>query len=183
MQFYIETERLILRDLLTTDIEGIFELDSNSTVHKYLGKKPIKTKQQAADVIKFIREQYKERGIGRFAAVEKSSGDFIGWSGLKLNTDKKDELNGKRNFYDIGYRFIPRFWGNGYATESSLAILDFGFKELEIETIYGAAEIDNIASNIVLQKIGLQFVNEFYFEDGRANWYELKKENYGKTMS
>jgi ribosomal-protein-alanine N-acetyltransferase len=183
MKFYIETDRLILREILPTDVLGMFELDSNETVHQYLGKKPIKTKLQAANVIKFIREQYKVRGIGRFAVVEKSSGGFIGWSGLKLNVDEKEELNGKRNFYDIGYRFIPRFWGNGYATESSLAILDFGFKELEIETIYGAAEIDNIASNIVLQKIGLQFVNEFHFEDGRANWYELKKENYGKTMS
>ena len=182
MKFYIETNRLILRELLPTDVDGMFELDSNPTVHQYLGKKPIKTKQQAANVIKFIREQYKVRGIGRFAAVEKSSGNFIGWSGLKLNTDEKDELNGKINFYDIGYRFIPRLGGNGYATESALAILDFGFKELGLEIICGGAKIDNIASNIVLKKIWLQFVNEFHFEDGMANWYELKKEDYGKTM-
>jgi len=183
MKFYIETDRLILREILPTDVEGMFELDSNETVHQYLGKKPIKTKQQAAKIIEFIREQYEVRGIGRFAAIEKSSGDFIGWSGLKLNTDEKDELNGKTNFYDVGYRFIPRYWGKGYATESSLAILDFGFNELKLEVIYGAAEIDNIASNIILKKIGLHFINEFHFEDGMANWYELKKEDYGKTMS
>lgn len=182
MNFYIETERLILREILPTDVDGIFELDSNPTVHKYLGNKPIKTKEKAIEIIQFIREQYKERGIGRFATIEKSSGDFIGWSGLKLNTDEKDELNGKRNFYDIGYRFIPRYWGNGYATESSLATLDFGFNKLGLDTIYGAAEIENIASNIVLKKIGLQFINEFNFEDGRANWYELKIEDY-ETMS
>ena len=183
MKFYIETDRLILRELLPTDVEGMFELDSNATVHQYLGKKPIKTKQQVVEVIEYIREQYKERGIGRFAAIEKSSGSFIGWSGLKLNTDEKDELNGKRNFYDIGYRFIPRYWGKGYATESSLAIIDFGFNKLKLEVIYGAAETENIASNKVLQKIGLKFVNEFPFEDVKANWYELKKDDYGKTMS
>jgi ribosomal-protein-alanine N-acetyltransferase len=105
------------------------------------------------------------------------------WSGLKLNLDKKEELNGKRNFYDIGYRFIPRFWGKGYATESALAVLDYGFNELNIKTIFGAAEIDNIASNKVLQKIGLRFINEFHFENGIANWYELKKEDYEQTMS
>ena len=169
--------------MLPSDAKGMFELDSNPIVHKYLGNKPVKTKQQAVDVIQFIRKQYKERGIGRWAAIEKSSGDFIGWSGLKLNLDKKEELNGRRNFYDIGYRFIPRFWGKGYATESALAILDYGFNDLNIKTIFGAAEIDNIASNKILQKIGLQFINKFRFEDGIANWYELKKEDYEQTMS
>jgi RimJ/RimL family protein N-acetyltransferase len=169
--------------MLPSDAKGMFELDSNPIVHKYLGNKPVKTKQQAVDGIQFIRKQYNERGIGRFATVEKSTGDFIGWSGLKLNLDKKEELNGRRSFYDIGYRFIPRFWGKGYATESALAVLDYGFKKLNIEIIYGAAEIDNIASNIVLQKIGLQFINKFHFEGVKANWYELKKEDYEQTMS
>ncbi|RLD28448.1 MAG: GNAT family N-acetyltransferase [Bacteroidetes bacterium] len=183
MKIYVETERLILREILPIDVEGMFELDSNPTVHKYIGNKPVKTKQQAVDVIQFIRKQYKERGIGRFTTVEKFSGDFVGWSGLKLNLDKKEELNGRRNFYDIGYRFIPRFWGKGYATESALAVLDYGFNELNIKTIFGAAEVDNMASNIVLQKIGLQFINEFHFEGVKANWYELKKEDYNETMS
>ena len=183
MKINIETERLILREILPSDIEGMFELDSNPIVHKYLGNKPIKTKQKAEEVIDFIRMQYKKRGVGRFAAITKSSGDFIGWSGLKLNLGEEEELNGKRGFYDIGFRFIPCYWGKGYAFESSIANLNYGFKTLNIETIFGAAETENIASNKVLQKIGLQFVNEFPFEDVKANWYELKKDDYGKTMS
>ncbi len=179
---HIETERLILREILTTDVEGMFELDSNVTVHKYLGNNPVKTKQQVVNVIKFIREQYEERGIGRFAAIEKSSGDFIGWSGLKLNIDEKEELNNIRNFYDIGYRFLPRYWGKGYATESSLAIMDYGFNELNIKTICGAADIKNIASNKVLQKIGLKYINDFPFKDITASWYELKKDDYETSM-
>ncbi|RMZ49745.1 N-acetyltransferase [Flavobacteriaceae bacterium PRS1] len=182
MKIYLETERFILREILPTDVDGMFELDANPIVHQYLGKKPVKTKLEVKNVIQFIRKQYKERGIGRFAAIEKSSGKFIGWSGLKLNLDKKEELNGKRDFYDIGYRFIPRFWGKGYATETSLAVLDYGFNTLNIKTIFGAAEIENIASNKILQKIGLQFINEFYFENVKVNWYELKKEDY-ETMS
>lgn len=183
MKFYLETERLILRDLLETDIEGMFELDSNPLVHKYLGKKPITTKKQAEEAIQFIREQYNERGIGRFAAIEKSSGDFIGWTGIKYNTGDKEVLVDKRDFYDIGYRFIPRYWGKGYASESSFKSLDFGFKELQIKNMCGAAEIGNIASNKVLQKIGLKFIEDFMFEGEKINWYELKKEDYGKAMS
>ncbi len=181
MRFYLETERLILRELQETDIDGIFELDSNIDVHKYLGNNPIKTIHQAEKIITFIRDQYKERGIGRFAAIEKSSGEFIGWSGLKLNEGEKEELNGFQNFIDIGYRLIPRFWGKGYASESAFACLDFGFKQMNYNVIYGAAEIENIGSNKVLQKIGLQYINEFSFENVLTNWYELKKENYGNS--
>lgn len=178
MKFYLETERLILRELLESDLEGIFELDSNPLVHKYLGNKPISTKTQASEGIQFIRQQYEERGIGRFAAVEKSTGDFIGWSGLKLNTGLKEELNGQQDFIDVGYRFIPRYWGKGYATESALASLEFGFETMDYPIIVGAAEVDNIGSNKVLQKIGLQFINEFYYTDIKCYWYELKKEDY-----
>jgi ribosomal-protein-alanine N-acetyltransferase len=183
VKFYIETERLILRDIQETDLEGIFELDSNPLVHQYLGNNPIKTKENAGEIIQFIQQQYNNLGIGRFAAIEKSSGDFIGWSGLKLNTGKKEALNGKTEFYDIGYRFIPRYWGKGYASESAIATLDFGVNKLNIEIICGAAEIENIASNKVLQKIGLKFINKFDFEGVQANWYELKNRDYEKTMS
>lgn len=183
MQFYLETDRMIMRDVLETDLEGMFELDSNPIVHKYLGKNPIKTKEKAEEIIQFIQQQYKNLGIGRFAVIEKLSGDFIGWSGLKFNTGEKEALNGKTDFYDIGYRLIPRYWGKGYATESSLAAIKFGFKTLNIETMCGAAEIENIASNKVLQKIGLKFINEFKYENTKCNWYELKKKDYAKTMS
>jgi ribosomal-protein-alanine N-acetyltransferase len=183
MKFYLETERLILRDVLESDLEGMFELDSNPIVHKYLGNNPIKTKEQAVKYINFIREQYEEHGIGRFTAIEKSSGDFIGWSGIKLNTGEKEALNGKQDFYDIGYRFIPRYWGKGYASESSFATLDFGFKELNIETMCGAADVNNIGSNKVLKKIGLNFIEEFMYNDDKITWYELNKEDYEKRMS
>ncbi len=178
MKIFAETERLILRELMESDLEGMFELDSNPEVHKYLGNKPVKTKEQTKEAIQFIRQQYIDRGIGRFAAVERSSGDFIGWTGLKLNTGDKETLGDKSDFHDIGYRFIPRYWGKGYATESSVAMLDFGFKELGIDTIFGAAEIGNIASNKVLQKIGLKYVEQFLYEGEMINWYELKQEHY-----
>lgn len=178
MKVQIETERLLLREIRETDVDGIFELDSNPEVHKYLGGRPIKTKDEALRIIQFIQKQYKEHGIGRFACIEKSSGDFIGWSGLKFNTGEKEELNGHRNFIDIGYRFIPRYWRKGYGYESAVACLDFGFNEMNYKKIYGCALKDNIGSNKILSKIGLKFVNEFTFENDKAIWYELTKEEY-----
>lgn len=183
MQFYLESERLIMRDVVESDVESMFELDSDPRVHKYLGNNPIKTKDKAAEIIQFIQQQYRDLGIGRFATIEKSTGNFIGWSGLKLNIGEKEALNDKTDFYDIGFRFIPRYWGKGYATESSVAVLDFGFNKLNLKTICGAAEKGNLASNKVLQKIGLKFINEFTYENVACNWYTLNKDDYAKNMS
>ena len=180
MKFHIETERLILRSLELTDIDGIFELDSNKEVHKYLGKNPISTKKQAEENINFINKQYAELGIGRFACIEKSSGDFIGWSGLKLNVGEKEALNGYQNFVDIGYRFIPKYWKKGYGFESAKACLEFGFNNMNYDIIYGAADVENTGSNKILSKIGLNFMNEFDYKTVKVNWYQLKKSEYGK---
>ena len=179
--FTIETEHLILRHLQLTDIDGMFELDSDHLVHKYLGNKPNSNKEQSLNDIAFNILQHKERGIARWAAIEKTSGDFIGWSGLRLNNDLT--YNNKTNFYDIGYRFIPRYWGKGYATESAIVALDYFFNTLKKEVIYGIAETQNIASNRVLQKIGLQFINDFTIDGKQAKWYQLNNEDYEKRMS
>jgi ribosomal-protein-alanine N-acetyltransferase len=64
-----------------------------------------------------------------------------------------------------------------------MAAVNFGFSELNIETMCGAAEKGNMASNKILKKIGLKFVNEFTYENVPCNWYELKRNDYGKTMS
>jgi ribosomal-protein-alanine N-acetyltransferase len=183
MNIFAETEHLILRELVPSDIDGMFELDSNYEVHKYLGNKPIKSKTESEKYIQSVREQYRDLGIGRWAVIEKSSGDFMGWSGLKFNTGEKEALNGKQDFYDIGYRFIPRYWGKGYATESALMALDYGFKIKEYKIITGIALIDNIGSNKVLEKIGLNHIEDFKYEDTEACWYELNIEDYAKIMS
>lgn len=159
--------------MLLDDAEGMFELDSDQLVHRYLGNIPVKSIEASREIIENIRNQYVERGIGRWAAIEKSSGEFIGWSGLKLNSEQ--EMNGRIDFYDIGYRLIPRYWGKGYATESAVAALDYAFTALGLKTVVGMAEIENIASIKILQKIGLNYIEDFLFEDVMVAWYELSK--------
>jgi [ribosomal protein S5]-alanine N-acetyltransferase len=172
MKFYIETERLILRDLLPTDAEGMFELDSDPEVHKYVGRKPVQVIEESRKVIDIIRAQYDTNGIGRWAVIEKATGAFIGWSGLKLMTT---EINGYTNYLDLGYRFIKRYWGKGYATETALASIQFAWSELKATDVYGIADVDNTASRNVLEKCGLQFQNIFEYDGDTHAWYELKK--------
>lgn len=97
----IETKHFLIRPLVAEDVAGIFELDSNPNVHTYLGNKPIKTLEEAKNVILFIQKQYKDVGIGRWAIIEKTTGSFVGWTGFKYITEP---INNHVNYYDLGYR-------------------------------------------------------------------------------
>jgi len=59
MKILIETERLLLRQMIPEDVNGMYELDSNPAVQTYLGNKPITTEKQAQNIINHIRKQYK----------------------------------------------------------------------------------------------------------------------------
>ncbi len=172
MKFQIETERLLLRELRLTDLECMFELDSNPKVHKYLGNKPVETKDESLKMIESVISQYEERGIGRWAAIEKSSGEFIGWSGLRLNNEHN--MNGFNEYYDVGYRLRPKYWGKGYATESGKEAIDYAFNVLKLSEIYATAHCNNMASHNALLKIGLKHIEDFYSEEWKLHlrWYK-----------
>lgn len=170
----IETERLLLRELLLSDVEGMFELDSNPNVHVFLGNKPVKTKTESLAQIQDIQQQYQDFGTGRWAVILKETGEFIGWSGIKFITK---EINNHQNFYEIGYRFIEKHWGKGYATEAGKAFVDYAFNHIKADAIYAYADKGNENSRKILEKIGLQYVNSFAYEEEEEVWYELQNPN------
>ena len=168
----IETERLILREIKLSDVDGMFALDSDPEVHKYLGNMPITKKDQAEKYITLLQQQYMERGIGRWAVIHKDTNEFMGWSGVKYLNESEQE-NGFYNVYELGYRLIPKFWGKGYATESAQAWVDYMFNETDVKTLYAAADIPNKGSVNVLQKVGFKITDEFVFE-----WKGVKSDCY-----
>jgi len=121
-------------------------------------------------ILKNVRKQYLDNRIGRFVVVLKETNELIGWAGLKYITEM---VNNKINFYDIGYRLNEKFWGKGYASEASFAWIEYGFSKMNIKVIEAAAHKDNIASNIILQKIGLKITDQFVEDDILWNWYKL----------
>lgn len=176
----LSTDRLILREFQESDLEELFDLDSDPEVHKYLGNKPVTMRSQTEDIIKGVRQQYIDHGIGRWIAITKDTNEMIGWSGLKYETLA---INNQNGYNDIGYRFKKKYWGKGYATESANALLEYGFTELKYDKICGAAEIGNKASSKVLQKIGLNFIESFYYENLKCNWYALTSEEWHSKKS
>lgn len=157
------------------DTDGLWELDSDPEVHRYLGNHPVQHKDEIKSMIESVLRQYKENGIGRWAAVEKETGNFIGWTGLKFVVN---ETNKHINYYDLGYRFIRKYWGKGYAFETAVASVQYGFSDMQLKEMYAMADISNDASNRILKKSGLMLIERFKFQGIDHYWYQLKKEEW-----
>ncbi|WP_028979857.1 GNAT family N-acetyltransferase [Sporocytophaga myxococcoides] len=175
MKILIETERFIIREILPTDNDGMYELHSDPEVHKYLGNSTIAEKEKIIDVINFVRQQYIDTGVGRWAIIDKNTNDFIGWTGLELVTE---EINKHINYYDLGYRLIKRFWGQGIATETAYASLEYAFNKLNADEVYARADCNNTGSDNVLKKVGLRFVEKFDLDGVKHNWYKIDRAEF-----
>ena len=172
MRILAETERLILRELEYTDEKDLFEMDSDPEVHLFIENNPVKSIDEITKVIEMLKKQYKENGIARWAVIDKLTNECIGWSGLKYFNQ---QINNHKNFYELGYRFKKKHWGKGFATESSIAVLNYGFKNLGVDTIFAIADPNNVNSKKVLTKLGFQFQETFDYEGDPTDWFELKK--------
>jgi RimJ/RimL family protein N-acetyltransferase len=152
MHIILQTPRLILRRFTLSDAGLVLQINSDPDVLQYLHEPLLLNELEATEVIRdIILPQYKKK-LGRWAIHKKDSNEFIGWCGLKYRPEL-DEI-------DLGYRFIKRAWGNGFATEAAGHTLEYGFKELNLKVITGRAHIENKASIKVLEKIGMKFINE-----------------------
>jgi len=170
MKTAFETQRLYFRELFPADDAAMFALDSDPEVVRYVGVKPIDDIEKTREIIKNIRQQYVDHGIGRWAVIHKESGEVIGWAGLKFIK----HLNGFDDNYDLGYRFQKAHWGKGYGYESAKAWIDFGFNEMKLPRISAYADVENTASVKILEKCGMRFVNKFLDEGDWCAWYEIK---------
>ncbi|WP_294821683.1 GNAT family N-acetyltransferase [uncultured Flavobacterium sp.] len=167
-----ESDRLLFRKLDFFDSESLFELDSDPEVHLYLGNTPVQSMDEITTAIAMIRKQYEENGMARMAVILKESGTFLGWAGLKL---VKQEINGHCDHYDLGYRFMKKHWGKGYATEAARAFVHYGFNVMGLTKICAYANAANTNSHAVLDKAGLQRVGTFDDEGIPSFWYEIQK--------
>lgn len=145
----IETERLVIRPAVIEDAYNLFTLNSDPDVVRYTGDTSFKTLLDAQDLIRTrMFTQFNQYRMSRFTVLLKD-GTYLGWCGLKYFPET--------NEVDLGYRFMKKFWGKGYATESSLACLGYGFETLKLKRIIAKAMPDNIGSIKVLQKLGMTF--------------------------
>lgn len=168
----IETPHLLLREITPEDAPGLFAMDRSAAVHRYLGNQPLTRIEEVFPIIDFIRKQYADFGTGRLAIIEKTTGSFLGWAGLKWVTDPIDS---KQHFFDLGYRLQEQAWGRGIATEAAKASLRFGWNQLKAHEIFAIADAGNAGSINVLKKCGLQQLHPFDLDGTLHHWFRIEQ--------
>ena len=154
----LETARLTLRWFTHDDIGPFNELGTNPRVIRYVGNQPFASLEAARETLERAPlRDYATYGYGRFACVWKHTGEVMGFCGPKFLADSGE--------VDLGYRFLPAFWGRGLATESSLAVIDYAREQLGLERLVGWVHPDNLPSARVLSKLGFSFERKAAFAD------------------
>ena len=146
----IATERLRLTRLSYDDCEFIFELVNEPSFKRFIGDKKV---NNLDDARAYLRNgpigSYAEFGFGLFLVSLQETGYPTGISGLI----KRDEFADP----DLGFAFLKRHRGRGYAFESSQAVLDFGLSELGLQRIIAMADPENERSTRLLRKLGMAY--------------------------
>jgi len=166
MKIILKTKRLYLREFEISDSLLMYQLNNDPEVIKYTGNKAFQSVEEAHNFIEKYMD-YQKNGFGRWAVCLKTSNEFLGWCGLKFDSEK--------NEVDIGFRFFKNQWGKGYATEAAKACVNFGFSKLKMTKIVGRAYQENKASIEVLKKCNLKFDKYFFYDLQPAVLYTIQK--------
>ena len=149
MSTIFETKRLIVRKFTPTDADDYFALNSNEEVMRYI--RPVRTREECdklfnETVLKGFADNYK----GIWAINERTSGELIGCFVIMPIPDDIEKTQ-------LGYSFLPEYWGKGFATEVTKAGLDYFRDQTPLAEIYAVTETPHVASQKVLLKNGFQF--------------------------
>jgi RimJ/RimL family protein N-acetyltransferase len=157
MQILLETERLILRRLTEADLDNLVELDSDPEVMRYLSGGPATPRDVIErDILPRLLHAYEASGgLGAWAAIEKASGDFLGWLSLRPHDGSPP------GEVELGYRLRRAAWGKGYATEGSRALIKKGFTEQGVQRVIATTYQYNLASRRVMERLGLTHVRSY----------------------
>lgn len=173
----LETDRLFLRRVSSTDVEGMFALRSNPETMQYVPRPLATSKEDILVHIAMIDEKI-ESNIGiNWAITMKGNPKLIGIIGhYKISIENQRA--------EIGYMLLPEFHGKGIITEAIKVVVKYGFEEMQLHSIEAIIDPRNYGSEKALQKSGFVkeahlLENEFY--DGEfldTVIYSLLKRNY-----
>jgi ribosomal-protein-alanine N-acetyltransferase len=174
MEPWLETERLALRRFTLEDLDTLARLNADPRVTRYLGG--VKDRAQTEAVLRTRVLAYYDQypGLGIWATIERASGQVAGFHVL-------NHIQGETDL-QVGYALFTGHWGKGYATEMAAALLRYGYGTLGLAQVNAITDLDNLASQRVLLKAGLErkgeraFAHPAYAAVGPMAWFESQRD-------
>ncbi len=150
----IETERLVLRRLAASDLDEIIELRGNADTMKFIPRPLITNKEEAMTFLKVIDDNVENNTAINWAITIKGVDKMIGIAGIY-------RIQPENYRGEIGYMIMPQFQDKGYVTEAAKAITNYGFNQMNLNSIEAVIDPKNTASEKVLLKN--DYVKEGHF--------------------
>ncbi|MGM0923429.1 MAG: GNAT family N-acetyltransferase [Bacillota bacterium] len=144
----LSTERLNLRKMKKDDVKNLMGIFSDPEAMRYYPS--TKDEKQTIEWIDWTLDNYAKYGVGLWIVEDKETGEFLGQCGIV-----PQEVDGEIEM-EIGYLFVRRVWGNGYATESALACKSYGFDQMKLRKMVSLPDVNNIPSTKVAERIGMK---------------------------
>lgn len=165
----IETERLILRHFIPSDVDEMLKLFSDPVAMAYYPS--IKDKVETEEWVGRNVQSYSDFGFGLYASVLKENRQCVGYCGFifQKDIDGADEI-------EIGYSLIREFWNKGYATEAAIACKEYGFGTLNAERLISLVRPENVPSRKVAERIGMRVEKRIHRWDFEHLVYVKNKE-------
>ncbi|MEG3907287.1 GNAT family N-acetyltransferase [Microcoleus sp. w2-18bC1] len=164
----IETARLYLRQFRPEDLDDLYRIYSDPETMKYLTG--VRTREATEIAIHTMLKRWEQNNFGMWALVHKIDCKMIGRCGLAF-LDQTPEV-------ELGYALDKVYWNQGLATEASFASLNYGFKILKLERIVAIARPENIASQRVIQKVGMKYEKNAHYYETDVVYYYVSRESY-----
>ena len=146
----LETERLILRKMTLADAQDMFEYASDPEATKYTLWDFHKSIEDSVQYIKSVIQKYENKEVSDWGVILKENNKVIGTCAyLWWRTE--------HNRAEIGYVLSRKYWGKGLMTEAVKEAIKFGFEQMQLNRIEGRCFLENLASQRVLEKVGMTF--------------------------
>lgn len=159
----LETDRLLVRSWIETDRNLFREINADAKVMEFFAFR--RSHEEADALLAKINGSIQDTGLGFYALEVKATAEPIGFCGLSL-ANLPDIFPVET--VEIGWRLATRFWGHGYVTEASRALLDFAFEEKGIAAVLAFAVAENRRSTGVMERIGMRRCPQMDFDHPRV---------------
>ena len=163
----LTTTRLRLEPFKNSHFEELYYLNSDIKVMQYITGRTVSL-EETIEHVELVKKNWAKLGFSSWSFIDKETGNFVGTGGIQ-----HIEFN-HENPLEIGWRLKPSMWKRGYAAEAALAMMNFIYGKVHIDTLYALCHQDNKASERVMQRIGMRY-------SGIERWYGLDVSVYKMT--
>jgi RimJ/RimL family protein N-acetyltransferase len=176
----LETERLVLRQPATADLDDLTALYGDEDVMRFIAEGGPWPPARTAAALDGMMRRWAEDGFGMFVGERRDDGALIGDVGL-LPWDPRTWRPGSRveigphAEVEIGWTLVRDAWGRGYATEAALAARDWALGELGLTRLISLIRPENAASIRVAEKIGERYERDVVTNGDPARLYSLER--------